>query len=678
MTLTEGDWTRLGPTLTPDGVNFAVFAPRAHRIDLCLHEVQQGRLVERTRLSLPGRRDGVFHGLLAGAGAGIIYSLRAHGPADPSSGLHFDPSQELLDPYAPRIVGDVLWTSHGAVPPRGAVVDHAFDWDDDRPARTPWSDTLIYEAHIKGLTATHPDVPPDERGTYRGIAHPAVIAHLKELGVTALELLPVQARISERRLHELGLSNYWGYGTLGFFAPDPRFAHRPGQEVREFKEMVHSLHSAGIEVLLDVVYNHTIEGNAAEPPLSLRGLANTEYYRLDHEHPRRAVDWTGCGNTLDLSRDPALRLVLDSLRCWVRDYHVDGFRFDLAPALFRDRDGAFQPHGRFAAALHQDPVLASCKLIAEPWDLGPHGYRLGEHPRPFREWNDRFRDTVRRFWRGDPGQLPDLASRLGGSSDRFGGLDPVHPQPRGPLTSINYVTCHDGFTLADLVSYKDKRNEDNGEQNRDGSDQNWSKTWGSEGPTGDVAVQTVRSLVARSLLATTVLAQGVPMIAHGDELGRTQRGNNNAYCQDNPISWIDWDGADRELLDFVQHLTRLRRDNGVFRRSEFLGPLNATWLRADGRPMEVGDWGRTDCQVLGLLLTQEDDSKPLRDARPALMLLNGGPRPARFCLPSEIEPDPLIVLDTSRPILRSEQGPANALWVPAHGLIVLERASSST
>ncbi len=673
--ITPGDWTLLGPTLTADGVNFAVFSPRAERVEVCLF--QDGREVER--LALPAYSHGVHSGFVPGLCMGAEYGLRAYGPWEPSRGLLFNPNKLLLDPYAPRVIGDVRWddavlgyaqgqrgaaslTDSAPFVPRAAVVDHRFDWQGDRPPRTPWRETVIYEAHVKGMTATHPDVPPELRGTYAGLAHPAVIDHLLALGVTAVELLPVHSRVSERELVERGLSNYWGYGTLGFFAPDARFASAPGREVEEFKEMVRALHAAGLEVLLDVVYNHTIEGNQTGPHLSLRGLGNEVWYRLDVENDARPVDWTGCGNTLDLSQDPGLRLVLDSLRSWVRDYHVDGFRFDLASALFRGRNGVFNPGGRFSAALLQDPVLSGTKLIAEPWDLGPGGYHLGDFPRPFREWNDRFRDVARRFWRGDAGQVAELASRLGGSSDRFHGGQGVHPGPRGPLASINYVACHDGFTLADLTMYERKRNLANGEENRDGNDQNWSRSWGPEGPSDDPEVCDLRARVARSLLGTVALSLGVPMLGHGDEIGRTQQGNNNAYCQDNEVSWLDWAGADEDLVGFVAHLFKVRASLPTLARERFLDRSVARWLRADGDEMRGEDWLDAERRVLGLELFQGAGEGT------ALLLLNGGGEEVKVQLPPGAW---TLIIDSSRPRIRREPVAADSLLLPPRTLRLL-------
>lgn len=599
-----GTGRTLGPRVSGGSVEFGVLAPGATCVELCLFEPDGERFRETARGVLPGRApDGTHHGVIDG-GPGLVYGLRAHGPEQ-------DPSRVLLDPWAPRVVGCMDWERPDGVP-RGVVVDHAFDWAASTPPRREWRESLIYEAHVKGLTQTHPDVPEPLRGTYLGAAHPAVVEHLVALGVTALELLPIQASVTEHRLQRLGLTNYWGYGTLGYFAPDPRFASRPGDEVREVQALVRALHEAGIEVLLDVVYNHTIEGRPEEPDLSLRGLDGDAWYRRDAHG--RSVDWTGCGNTLDLGRDPALRLVLDSMRHWRTHYRIDGFRFDLAPALFREGpDGCFRPDGRFAAAVAQDPVLAGARLVAEPWDLGPDGYRLGQHPKRFAEWNDRFRDATRRFWRGEPDVRGELASRLAGSADLF----------ERPSRSVNYVACHDGFPVQDLVTWDRKHNAANGEDNRDGSDANLSRSWGGEGPTDDPARRELRSRVALSLVATPLLALGVPMLGHGDELGRTQGGNNNVYCQDNPLAWIDWPGADRERIRFVARVVRARARLPQLRGRDFLRPEEARWLRPDGAPMEAEDWARPG-HLLVLHLTRPD----------AVLVLNGGGCAVSLALPA--------------------------------------------
>ncbi len=646
MELCTGRPHPLGATVTEDGVNFAVFAGRADRVELCIFEGGQER-----RWELVARDRGVWHGLLRGGEAGLQYGFRVHGDWDPARGLRHNPSKLLLDPYARAVAGELVW--HDAVfghvrglrggqqvqDPKDsapfvpkAVVTRSEEWSTRRPA-VPWADTVIYEAHVKGLTATHPGVPEELRGTYLGVGSPAIIAHLTGLGVTALELLPVHLSVSEERLVRQGLSNYWGYGTLGFFAPDPRFATRPDRAVAEFRAMVDALHDAGIEVLLDVVYNHTIEGPDDGPTLSLRGLDNHAYYRLAPQDPSRCVDWTGCGNTLEMRHPACLRLVLDSLRYWVEQMGVDGFRFDLAPAMLR-QDGAVAAHGRFASAVAQDPCLSHVKLIAEPWDMGPNGYALGQFPAGWAEWNDRFRDTARHFWRGEPGQVPDLASRLAGSADVFDRRMADRSFVRGPLASINFVACHDGFTLADLTSFTSKRNEGNLEGNQDGTDANASCNWGVEGPTRDPGILALRARAQRNLLATVIVSQGVPMIGHGDELGRTQGGNNNAYCHDSPLSWIDWEAADRELLAFVSHALALRAGNPVFRRRTHFSPdrPGVAWLRPDGEPMSGADWSRgpDGAVCFGMLLNTDGLQDPA--ARPALVLFNGSNQDLTFAL----------------------------------------------
>jgi isoamylase len=686
VTLNVGRPDPLGATVTADGVNFAVFAGHADRVELCIFEAG----VER-RLDLVACSQGTWYGLLAGATAGLVYGYRVHGPWDPSAGLRHNPNKLLLDPYARQVIGELEW--HDALfghvrgipggefiaDPRDsapfvpkAVVCDLPAWT-TAPPRVPWRDTVIYEAHVKGLTATHPEVPPSLRGTYAGVGSAPVIEHLQGLGVTALELLPVHLSVSEERLVRQGLSNYWGYGSLGFFAPDPRFATRADRAHVEFREMVQSLHSAGIEVLLDVVYNHTIEGPADGPTLSFRGLDNKAYYRLDPREPGRQVDWTGCGNTLDLRHPAVLRLVLDSLRWWVTEMGVDGFRFDLAPALLREEQDVV-PGGRFSAALAQDPVLSRVKLIAEPWDLGPSGYSLGRFPAGWAEWNDQFRDTARHFWRGDRGRIPDLASRMAGSADLFASRSIDRRRQRGPLASINYVACHDGFTLADLTRWTTKRNEANGEANRDGTNTNISCNWGVEGPTDEPAVVLSRRRAQRNLIATTVFAQGVPMIGHGDELGRTQGGNNNAYCQDSEVSWVDWEAADRELLAFVSHALALRAGNAVFRRPLHFSPHrdDVTWLRLDGHTMNGSDWDRGDDggTCFGMLLAADgvDDV----DARLALLLFNGSGRDERFALGSAGPAQAWRCrLDTARPQLSDEAVGADLL-LTAYSLQLLE------
>jgi isoamylase len=573
---------RLGAHLEGDGVRVGVFSGVADVVELCLFEDGGGE----TRHALERADGDVWHGHVAGAGHGTRYGFRVHGPWDPGAGLRCNAAKLLLDPYARAIAGGVEWNAaldgdnaDDSAPfvPRSVVSAEPFDWGDDHPPRTALADSVIYELHVKGFTRLHPEVPEALRGTYAGLAHPAAIAHLQRLGVTAVELLPVHQFVHDRALVARGLRNYWGYQSIGYFAPHNEYA-ASGDQVAEFKAMVRALHSAGLEVLLDVVFNHTAEGDEHGPTLCFRGLDNPAYYRLADDRSRY-VDDTGCGNTLDAHRPHGLRLVMDSLRYWVQEMHVDGFRFDLAVSLGRTTTD-FDPFGGFLDAVGQDPILSEIKLIAEPWDIGHGGYDLGDFPPGWSEWNGRYRDTARDFWRGAPGTLGDFATRLTGSSDLYG-------RGRRPTASINLVTVHDGFTLTDLVSYDAKHNEANGEDNRDGSNDNRSWNCGVEGPTDDPAVLELRARQRRNLLATLLLSEGVPLLLAGDELGRTQGGNNNAYCQDNPISWIDWDG-DRDLLDFVAAVCRIRRENDVFRR----GSVLRRWRASVAAPRRRTDAGR--------------------------------------------------------------------------------------
>ena len=583
---------RLGPRIDGDGVRFAVFSGVADAVEVCVFDERGAE----TRRALECGDDGVWQGYVAGACHGTRYGVRVHGPWDPAQGLRCNPAKLLLDPYARAITGSVEWhpALYGDSPedsapymPRSMIRAEPFDWGDDRAPATPLADSIVYEAHVKGLTQLHPDVPPEARGTYAGVAHDAIIAHLRRLGVTALELLPVHHFVHDTQLVERGLRNYWGYQPIGYFAPHDEYA-ATGDPVAEFKSMVRALHKAGIEVLLDVVYNHTAEGDERGPTLCFRGLDNPAYYRLASDRSRY-VDDTGVGNTLDTHRPAALQLVMDSLRYWVEEMHVDGFRFDLAATLGRGATD-FDPLSGFLDAIAQDPTLSEAKLIAEPWDWG--GFALGEFPRGWSEWNGRYRDTVRDFWRGTPGTLPDLATRLTGSADLFG-------HGRRPTASINIVTVHDGFTLNDLVSYDTKHNEANGDDNRDGNDDNRSWNCGVEGPTTDADVLALRARQRRNLLATMLLSDGVPLVLGGDELGRTQRGNNNAYCQDNEISWIDWRG-DAELTGFVAEVSRIRREHPVFRRTRFFRDGELRWLRPDGEAMANQDWNDPDARALAV------------------------------------------------------------------------------
>ena len=610
------------------GVNFALFSVHAERVELCLFDSSGRR--ETTRVALPEYTDEIWHGYLPDVRPGQLYGYRVYGPYEPERGHRFNHHKLLIDPYARLLHGAVRW--HDALygyrvgDARG---DLSFDSRDSaryvpkcvvvaqaaagcvarrRPHR-PWRRSVIYELHAGGYTRLHPGVPQALRGSFRGLAEPAVVAHLFNLGVTAVELLPVHARVDERRLADAGLSNYWGYNSIGFFAPDSRFLTRA--DVGEFNLLTRTLHEAGIEVLLDVVYNHTAEGGELGPTLSFRGIDNAIYYHLDPVRPRRTRDFTGCGNSLNLTQPRVLQLVLDSLRYWVQEMGVDGFRFDLATTLARDgADAGFEPGSGFLDAVRQDPVLAGVKLIAEPWDLGPGGYRLGGFPPGWSEWNDRYRDTVRRFWRGDAGQVAALASRLTGSSDLF----PNHG--RRPTASVNFITAHDGFTLRDLVSYEHKHNAANGEDNRYGTDNNLSWNGGVEGRTDDPDITAMRLRQMRNLLATLLLSQGTPMLLAGDEFGHTQRGNNNAYCQDNPISWPDWarltdaDGA--ALHRYLRRLLRLRKRHGVFRRDRFFtgraltpsGQRDIVWLNADGSDKQGDDW-QAEPHLLAFVLDGE-------------------------------------------------------------------------
>jgi isoamylase len=614
----------LGATYDGAGTNFALFSEVADRVELCLFDADGA---ER-RVDLIEVDGFVWHAYLPGIDPGQRYGYRVHGPYDSSRGQRCNPHKLLLDPYAKAIDGDIRWdpsvygyefgapeqvsTADSArYMPKAVVVNPYFDWDNDRPPRVPYHETVIYEAHVKGLTWRHPRVPEELRGTYAGIAHPAVIDHLKGLGVTAIELMPVHQFVNDHALVNRKMTNYWGYNTIGYFAPHHAYSStgRLGQQVQEFRGMVKALHAAGIEVILDVVYNHTAEGNQLGPTLSLRGIDNAQYYRLVDDDQRYYMDYTGCGNSLNVRSPHTLQLIMDSLRYWVQEMHVDGFRFDLAATLARE----FYEVDRlstFFEVVQQDPVVGATKLIAEPWDVGPGGYQVGNFPPLWTEWNGKFRDTVRDFWRGEPATLGEFASRITGSADLY------QDDGRRPVASINFVACHDGFTLADLVSYNAKHNEANGEDNRDGDNHNRSWNSGVEGPTDDQDVLALRARQRRNLLATVLLSQGVPMIGHGDELGRTQHGNNNAYCQDNELTWVDWESADDQLLKFVRTLTDFRARHPVFRRRRFftgrpVGRASGTllpdleWFAPDGRTMTMDDWDNDLGRAVTLFLNGE-------------------------------------------------------------------------
>jgi isoamylase len=607
-----GSPSPLGATSNGSGVNFALFSEHATKVELCLFDSPDATL-ESHRIALPEKTNQVWHGCLPDVKPGQVYGYRVHGPSDPAQGHRFTPSKVLLDPYAKAIARDLRWdeavhepeSDTAAFAPLARVVDTAFEWGNDRAPRTLWHETVVYELHVKGFTRQHPAVPENLRGTYAGLASPAATEYLRDLGVTAVELLPVHYHIDERFLIDKGLVNYWGYNTLGFFAPDPRYA-ASGSEgaVQEFKEMVRSLHLAGIEVILDVVYNHTAEGDHHGPTLSFRGIDNAAYYRLGTDRSRY-VDFTGCGNSLNVAHPRTLQLIMDSLRYWVLEMHVDGFRFDLASALARDL-WEVDRLSTFFDIIHQDPVLSEIKLIAEPWDLGPGGYQVGNFPVLWTEWNGKYRDCVRRLWKGNGGTIGELASRLSGSSDLY-----AH-NGRRPSASLNFITAHDGFTLRDLVSYNHKHNEANGEENRDGTNENDSSNCGVEGITNDETINALRARQQRNFLATLLFSQGVPMLLAGDEFGQTQNGNNNAYCQDSPLAWLDWNLSAEQsaLLDFVREVMRLRKTQPVFRRRNFFQgrPIHGAeikdlyWLKPDGAEMSDRDWASGFARCLGMVL----------------------------------------------------------------------------
>jgi glycogen operon protein len=621
MQLWPGSAYPLGATFDGNGTNFALFSEVAEGVELCLFDEQ----LNETKISLTEVDGYVWHGYLPGVQPGQRYGYRVSGPWDPSKGLRCNPSKLLLDPYAKATCDDIQWgqalfsydfgnpdeinTDDSAKDTmHGVVVNPFFDWSGDRFPRTPLAETVIYEAHVKGLTELHPDVPEEQRGTYGGIAHPSVIAHLQKIGVTAIELMPVHQFVNDDTLQQKGLNNYWGYNTIGFFAPHAAYssAGALGQQVQEFKGMVRALHEAGIEVILDVVYNHTAEGNQLGPTLSMRGIDNAAYYRLVDDSPEFYMDYTGTGNSMNAGNPHTLQLIMDSLRYWVTEMHVDGFRFDLAATLARE----FYEVDKLSAffeLVQQDPIVSQVKLIAEPWDIGPGGYQVGNFPPQWTEWNGKYRDTVRDFWRGEPSTLDDLASRLTGSSDLYENTG------RRPVASINFVTAHDGFTLRDLVSYNDKHNDANGEDGKDGTDDNRSWNSGVEGPSDDPAIVALRGRQQRNFLATLLLSQGVPMVLHGDELGRTQGGNNNTYAQDSEISWVHWDDADQGLIEFTAAITRLRREHPTFRRSRFFDgrpivrgqgePLpDVEWLKPDSTPMAPEDWESGFGRTIGMWL----------------------------------------------------------------------------
>ena len=663
----------LGATWNGEGVNFALFSQHAEQVELCLFDPNGRRELER--IEMRERTDFIWHCYLPEVRPGQLYGYRVHGLYAPEQGHRFNAHKLLLDPYARMIVGPLRWTDahfgyrvggrredlsfdtrdNAGGMPKCQVIDPAFTWGDDRPPRTPWQDTIIYEMHVKGLTQLHPLVPPQFRGTFAGLATAPVIDHFKRLGVTAVELMPIHSFVDDKRLVQLGLRNYWGYNSIGFFAPDMRYFANgtPG----EFQSMVRTLHSEGLEVLLDVVYNHTGEGNHLGPTLSFRGIDNRVYYWLSDENPRYYADFTGTGNTLHLLEPIVLQMVLDSLRHWVREMHVDGFRFDLAATLARTALGV-DARSPFLSALRQDPVLSQVKLIAEPWDLGEGGYRVGGFPTGWAEWNGKYRDAVRSYWKGDGGLIGELGYRLSGSSDLY------EISGRGPTASINFITAHDGFTLQDLVSYNEKHNEANGEDNRDGESHNRSWNCGMEGPTEDPSVTELRERQKRNFLATLIFSQGVPMLLAGDEMGRTQRGNNNGYCQDSEISWVDWNlnPLQAEQLQFVQRLIALRNAHPLFRRRTFFGGRavrdpnvkDVVWLNPNATEMSDHEWSQQFARCLGVFLygrglTERDERGRLVEDDDLLLLINAHHDPIPFTLPGASAVRWEALIDTAYP-----------------------------
>ena len=688
VTMRPGHPYPLGATWDGEGVNFALFSENATGVELCLFD-RHDQEKETQTIRIEERTNQVWHVFLPEVRPGQLYGYRVHGPYDPQAGHRFNGNKLLIDPYAKALHGELGWSdsmfgytigdpeadlsfderNNAALVPKSVVVEQAFTWGDDKPLRRPWSETIIYEMHVRGFTAKHPLIQEGLRGTYGALATRPVIEYLQRLGVTAIELLPVHAFIADKHLADKGLANYWGYNTIGFFAPELRYATHPEHAVNQFKTMVKTLHNAGIEVILDVVYNHTAEGNHLGPTLSFRGIDNAAYYRLVPDQQRYYLDYTGTGNTLNVRHQRTLQLIMDSLRYWALEMHVDGFRFDLAAALARELHDVDRLGG-FLDIIQQDPVLSQLKLIAEPWDIGEGGYQVGNFPAGWAEWNGKYRDTIRRYWKGDGGQASELAYRLSGSSDLYEGSG------RKPFASINFVVAHDGFTLRDLVSYNEKHNEANQEDNKDGSDDNQSWNCGVEGPTDDPAVRELRARQQRNMLATLLLSQGVPMICGGDEIGRSQGGNNNAYCQDNEVSWYNWDISSEEqsLFTFTSALIMLRAAHPVFRRRQFFQGRSIygadikdlSWFRPDGEEMTEEDWKQGYVRCLGVRLAgdriEEKDhlGNPILDDT-FLLLINAHHEPIQFTLPPpSANMQWQLVLDTVQDV------------IPAHAPLITE------
>lgn len=699
MELWPGKPYPLGATWDGQGVNFAVFSANATGVELCLFSDNQ----QEQRIKLEERTNLIWHAYLPGIKPGQLYGFRFHGPYEPARGHRFNPNKLLLDPYAKAIAGTVEWddslfsyqlghpdqdlsfSESDSAPflPKCVVVDPAFDWEDDQHPRIPLHKTIIYETHVKGYTQLCDEVPPELRGKYAAMSCEPVLNYIKSLGVTAVEFLPVHQFVADRHLVERGLTNYWGYNSIGFFAPDARYSASGvmGEQVTEFKNMVKALHREGLEVILDVVYNHTAEGNQLGPTLCFRGVDNAAYYRLMVDDPRYYMDYTGTGNTLNMMEPAVLRLLMDSLRYWVQEMHVDGFRFDLASALARELHDVDRL-GSFFDVIHQDPIISQVKLIAEPWDVGVGGYQVGNFPPGWAEWNGKYRDTVRDFWRGAESTLAEFASRLMGSSDLYSG------DGRQPTASINFITAHDGFTLNDLVSYNEKHNEANGEDNKDGESHNRSWNSGEEGSTRDEAITQLRQQMKRNFLATLFLSQGVPMLLAGDEMSRSQGGNNNAYCQDNEISWLHWDSADHELQAFTRHLLAFVKQHPIFQQRRWFqgrplhgrGATDIAWFTAGGEEMSEQQWSESFAKTLGVLLngqgirSKDEKGQHIRDSSFYLMF-NAHYEPVDFILPhTEEERRWVVVIDTTQPLPGTGKETLQAsdpVQVQARSLIVL-------
>lgn len=678
----------LGAHFDGSGVNFAVFSGHAWKMELCLFDAQGRREIQR--LSLPECTDEIWHGYLPNAQPGLVYGYRAHGPYEPTKGHRFNPHKLLIDPYARQLLGSVQWSDavfgyrvqhskadlsmdrrdSAALVPKCVVTGELFDWGQRGRPCTPWSETIIYEAHVKGLSMMREDLPERVRGTCAALSDPRILEHLHKIGITTVELLPVHAFLQDHFLVERGLRNYWGYNTLAYFAPEN--AYLPGGHPNDLRRAIADLHANGFEVILDVVYNHTAEGNELGPTLSWRGLDNASYYRLMPGEERYYINDTGCGNTVNLSHPRVLQMVMDSLRYWAESYQVDGFRFDLGVTLGREGTG-FDPGSGFFDALLQDPVLSRLKLISEPWDIGPDGYQLGNHPPSFAEWNDRFRDSIRRFWRGEPGMRPELSARMAGSADLF------DRRFRRPWASINYLASHDGFTAYDVVCFEGKHNEANGDDNSDGHSENFSRNWGAEGPSRDRHINAVRERVLRSMLATVFLSNGTPMLLAGDELGNSQRGNNNAYCQDNDISWLDWRQLEmpsgRDLAQFVCRLAQMRKQHPSLRMARYQDPneellpgvRRIQWYDLDGSPMSDAAWEFGEGRVLGLQRAcRLDDGR----VEITLLLVNGSEGDVVFQLP-DLPVSWQRVLDTSGQRAPDVPVQAQEATICAHALVLL-------